>query len=513
MYNTIIIQIIMSSIVYLRNLKTNTIYAYLNESVWDPEKKKCVNKRKCIGHLDPETGEIVPNRKVRTREYPRVKGHFICDMFDNISKNISLSETLSLCFPDNWKKIMSVAYYLAAEGGELQFCKQWSINNKTPYNQPLTPNVINELLGSISSNGISLFFTLWRLRIQPDETYVTSIDFTETNYDISDYIRTQNIELGNLSNRMKMEIYFATKGNTPLCYQLSNMATGRKFGDYDVSPASFTKLSSFLDEELGEPIDPSLIAYAKSNLIVRTRPDNEFVSEIIEKAEPTMTNPENYRTLFGTPLFIETFMHHVNGKKFYVHVFFDPNKAVGDLSTFISIVNMCKYELETGRENEIHKDLYERYLIVDEENGKTVVEHNSEAILHHNKFLGYSAIISNFTRNPSTAMVPFIQRRTITNMFENMYNEYDTSSLNLFSEVNHLSRIFIQFIALILRMASENIMNDKKLNKTLTYKELIAELRSIKTVNVPKLKKPLQTELSDTQFRILNAFNIDYDVE
>ena len=85
--------------------------------------------------------------------------------------------------------------------------------------------------------------------------------------------------------------------------------------------------------------------------------------------------------------------------------------------------------------------------------------------------------------------------------------------MNLFSEVNHLSRIFIQFIALILRMASENIMNDKKLNKTLTYKELIAELRSIKTVNVPKLKKPLQTELSDTQFRILNAFNIDYDVE
>jgi len=503
----------MSSIVYLRNSKTNTIYAYLNESVWDSEKKKCVNKRKCIGHLDPETGEIVPNRKARSREYPKVKGHFICDMFDTVANNINLSETLALSFPDDWKKIMSIAYYLAAEGGELQFCKQWSISNKTPYNQPLTANVINELLGSISSNSISLFFTLWRLRIQPDETYVNSIDYSETSYNLTDYYKTQGIELSNLSNRMKMDIYFATKDNIPLCYQLSNMATGRKFGDYDVTPASFTKLSSFMDEEAGEPIDFSIIAYAKSNLIIRTLPENEFVSEIISKAENTMTNPENYRTLFGIPLFIETYMHHVKGKKFYVHVFFDPNKAVGDLSTFISIVNLCKYEVEMGRPVESHQDLYDKYLIVNEENGKTTVEHNSEAILHHNKFLGYSAIISNFTRNPSTAIIPFLQRRTITDMFENMYNEYDSASLNLFSEANHLSRVFIQFIALILRMASEKIMIDKKLNKSLTYKEMVAELRSIKTVRLPALKKPLQTELSDTQARILNAFNIDYDIE
>jgi len=166
-----------------------------------------------------------------------------------------------------------------------------------------------------------------------------------------------------------------------------------------------------------------------------------------------------------------------------------------------------------GRPVESHQDLYDKYLIVNEENGKTTVEHNSEAILHHNKFLGYSAIISNFTRNPSTAIIPFLQRRTITDMFENMYNEYDSASLNLFSEANHLSRVFIQFIALILRMASEKIMIDKKLNKSLTYKEMVAELRSIKTVRLPALKKPLQTELSDTQARILNAFNIDYDIE
>ena len=115
----------MSSIVYLKNSRTNTIYAYLNESVWDPEKKKCINKRKCIGHVDPETGQIVPNRKARSKEYPKIKGHFVCDMFDSVSNSIKLSETLALAFPDDWKKIMSIAYYLAATGGELQFFRKY----------------------------------------------------------------------------------------------------------------------------------------------------------------------------------------------------------------------------------------------------------------------------------------------------------------------------------------------------------------------------------------------------
>ena len=504
----------MSSIVYLRNRKSNTIYAYLNESVWDPDKKKCVNKRKCIGHVDPGTGEIVPNRASKTRDYPTVRSVFVSKMFDKVAKDMLLSETLALSFPDDWKKIMTVAYYLASTGGELQFCKQWSENNRAPYNSIMTEHVMNELLSNITSNGISLFFTLWKLRVQPDETYESSISFSDSENDMSEYSKRNNIDFNINSNRTKMDIFFSTKNNIPLCYQLSNMATGHKIGDYDVYRESFSRLSSFMDEEKGDPLDPSLVAYAGSNLIVRTRPDNEFVSGMIEKAEPSMTNPENYRILFGTPLFIETYMHHVNGRKLYIHIFFDPNKAVQDLSTFISIINLCKYELETNRPVEGHQELYDKYLIVTEdERGRQVVSHNSEAILHHNQYLGYSTIISNFTRNPSTALIPFLQNKTITGMFENMKNEYDSTTFNLFTESNYLSRIFIQFLALILRMQVENIMISKKLNKTLTYKQLIAELSSIRTINVPGTKKPMQTMLSDTHIRILDAFELDYDME
>ena len=42
---------------------SDTTYVYESESYWDPVKKQGRSKRKCIGKIDPETGEIVPTGK------------------------------------------------------------------------------------------------------------------------------------------------------------------------------------------------------------------------------------------------------------------------------------------------------------------------------------------------------------------------------------------------------------------------------------------------------------------
>lgn len=40
--------------------RSGITYAYESHSYWDPEKKMTRAKRKLIGRIDPETGEIVP---------------------------------------------------------------------------------------------------------------------------------------------------------------------------------------------------------------------------------------------------------------------------------------------------------------------------------------------------------------------------------------------------------------------------------------------------------------------
>ncbi len=50
------------SLVKATNKKSGITYVYESESYWDKEKKQPRNKRKLIGKIDPETGEIIPTR-------------------------------------------------------------------------------------------------------------------------------------------------------------------------------------------------------------------------------------------------------------------------------------------------------------------------------------------------------------------------------------------------------------------------------------------------------------------
>ncbi len=50
----------MVSIVKCTNKKTGITYVYESESYWDKEKKQPRNRRKLVGKIDPETGEVVP---------------------------------------------------------------------------------------------------------------------------------------------------------------------------------------------------------------------------------------------------------------------------------------------------------------------------------------------------------------------------------------------------------------------------------------------------------------------
>ncbi|MDI9470448.1 MAG: hypothetical protein QM296_09605 [Bacillota bacterium] len=48
------------AIVYQHDKRCGITYAYESKSYWDKETKKRRAKRKLIGRVDPETGEIVP---------------------------------------------------------------------------------------------------------------------------------------------------------------------------------------------------------------------------------------------------------------------------------------------------------------------------------------------------------------------------------------------------------------------------------------------------------------------
>ena len=58
------------AIIKQHDKRSGITYAYESHSYWDPEKKMTRAKRKLIGRVDPESGEIVPtdgrNKKPKT---------------------------------------------------------------------------------------------------------------------------------------------------------------------------------------------------------------------------------------------------------------------------------------------------------------------------------------------------------------------------------------------------------------------------------------------------------------
>lgn len=51
------------ALIRLYNKNTGITYVYESKSYYDPEKKQSRSKRKLVGRLDPETGEIIPTGK------------------------------------------------------------------------------------------------------------------------------------------------------------------------------------------------------------------------------------------------------------------------------------------------------------------------------------------------------------------------------------------------------------------------------------------------------------------
>ncbi len=75
--------------------RSGITYAYESHSYWDPEKKMTRAKRKLIGRVDPETGDIVPTDGRNRKGKKTVKdGADYKKMYEKLLKKYGAQETL-----------------------------------------------------------------------------------------------------------------------------------------------------------------------------------------------------------------------------------------------------------------------------------------------------------------------------------------------------------------------------------------------------------------------------------
>lgn len=148
-------------IIYQKNKKTGITYAYHNESYWDKEKQQSRAKRTLIGKVDPDTGKIIPTRAYQKKDKPsdiplkpgpvpitKMQRSFYgaTYLLDQISNKTGITADLKVCFPNVYKQILSIAYYLILEGNNaLSRFSHWQKLHIHPFGQDIPSQRSSEI--------------------------------------------------------------------------------------------------------------------------------------------------------------------------------------------------------------------------------------------------------------------------------------------------------------------------------------------------------------------------------
>ena len=143
------------AIVRQNDKRSGITYVYESTSYGDKEKQQSRSHRKLIGRLDPETGKVVPTkgwgkRRGQSKDKasaPRKRGpvpsihtkrlfYGATYRFDQIGEATGVAADLKTCFPDSYRQIQSIVYYLILENRNLLFrFAGWAKLHKHPYGE------------------------------------------------------------------------------------------------------------------------------------------------------------------------------------------------------------------------------------------------------------------------------------------------------------------------------------------------------------------------------------------
>ena len=471
----------MSSIVYMKSKNSDKVYVYVNE------KTGSGYSRRCIGHLDKVTGEIVPNKERGGTPTVMTRSYGINTLLRRISDDIGLSESIQIIFKDSWDSIMTLAFYSLCEGSHITGLERWMEFNESPRMWPLSIDQVNSIMKDITQERIESFFRVWKNKMGDHEYVVTSIS-TE---------RSTNKESKNDFEKefsTEIQMCFGRDSGLPVAYSIhptkyrsvTEMATSLDWMEWlnGSGPSFFFTL-----EQTGEIDVDSIIGTEHDYLLELPPKDNLFARTL----DGFSTDRKGYS------IEMDADRREIHGIDVDVYLFYDPMKAEIETSRFLEIMNRCKFELDNQHYVASHSSLYNRYFLF---RGRGDCEFNSEEIMKHNKEAGYRIFMTNRHKDRSQVLRMVERVDYFREMFEKIKGDEDISAIKLYTASVLKSRFFIQFLATILGERLRRMISDAELNETV--ESVLYQMKCMIRVDRSDRKRPLMSDMNEHQREILD---------
>ena len=502
----------MSSIVYLKNKTNGRVYAYLNESVWDSREGKCRCKRKCLGHVDPDTGDIVPNKGKKDISTITVRTVGVSQFLGRISERIGLTESIKAAFPDHWKLFLSCVFYVLREPTGMARIRGWSSENDTPYRKPISDEDLMDLFSRVTDNALFSFFREWRDHFDEKAFYMFHTASASSFDSGVDTVRFNDLPDVSVKPETCLSITFDLKSGLPVTFMADNRLPVNymdiRKSESDSRWLEFDKTLQVLDMDYCNAENLNDLLTTNHRFLLRASPQFEYARDSIARVKDRIMDLSNYITIDGEPFFVMSFVNYLNGKKYFVHIYFSPDEAQKEFSLFLSLIDTCEKELRSGIRIKEHETFYDRYFLKIPGSGNSFVEKNGEAIMSYNDVAGFFVLISNVVKNPSQAFRFFSRKNDLKRAFSNIQNAGDQKRFRLDSPANYRGLLFLRFISYILYTEIRNRTRSYPPTSKMPFYELMDELSAMKKVTVMD-QAPQFTQFTPAQTKVLKAFDID----
>ena len=499
------------AIVTQTDKRTGITYAYETQYYWDKEKQQSRAKRVCVGKVDPVTNEIIPTRgRSKKKETPSNRpvlkrgSRSFCEtkhlyygatyLFDKLADELGLVADLKLCFPDSYKKLLSIAYYLILEDNNpLYRFEKWNHTHKHPYGADICSPRSSEFFSSITDEQINKFFRLQGKRRVEDEYWAydsTSISsYSETLAQVQYGKNKEDDKLPQLN----LLLVFGEESGLPFYYRklAGNIPDSKTVKHLleDLDILGFGKTKFVMDRGFYSEDNINGLYCEHVKFLVGVKLSLKFIKknlDVIYDDIRMFTNYDESIETYGYTVQTEwdyTQERPYKGdvikdkRRIYIHYFYSIEKGAEDEQAFDKrIAGLCK-ELLEDKPVESHRKAYEQFFEVKTtpKRGRQVY-YKEDAIKGARKYLGYFALITNETMDAFTALHLYRMKDVVEKAFGNIKERLNMRRLLVSSEKGLDGKIFTEFVALILISHLDHKMKESGLYNNYTMQSLLDKL-------------------------------------
>lgn len=525
-----------------------TYVQYETGRVYDPKKKYNTPNRVVIGKLvnDNDRTKMYPNEKfsiyfpsvtVTDMEPAQTHSNFIRAgsfvVFEQIVKEYGLDKHLGEIFGDKSGLILDLACCMIVnESNAYQYYPDYARFHLlfTPQMKVLSDSSISRLLSSISEDDILAFLDRWNEKQDHRQKIYISYDSTNKNSQAEDldFVEYGHAKVDSGTPIINISVAFDKTNRVPLFYEQYPGSVN------DVSQliCLINKIDGYGYRSIGLILDRGY--FSKKNIeamddqklsfLMMVKGCKNIISQLIDEHRGTFEDDDEFN-VSGTTInakTIERELYPGDGKKRYFHLCFNHMKKATEREDLYLSIERLENELMNFEGHEcVIEGPGSQYFTCHyhETNGKKIflyAERNRKAITEAVQTYGYFCLISSEKMTAENAYLLYSGRDASEKLFSSDKSFLGSKSMRVHSNQALSAKIFIGFLALIIRNRFFNLIKDemRRLSIRKNYMTVPAAIRELEKIEMTKRGDSfykIDFALTKSQKSILRCFGLSSD--